>query len=247
MPGRMTEGDPMPVLLYDGFCNLCSGLARFVAAHDREGRISCAPLQSPEAEALLLKYGLDTTRMDTVVYIAGGRAYTKSTAVIKIVQDLSGGWRAVGLLLVLPAFLRDRVYEIVGHNRYKWFGQRTSCFLPGNKNRFGIQGNTGIVNALPAASLPQRTAAQEMQKRKPNREELIAMLQTKGWDLVTGSATAPLKDHVAKDRTLEELAKTAHARHKKGEGAGIISKIDNAIELDMFQLEQLWEHLGLPM
>ena len=46
---------------------------------------------------------------------------------------------------------------------------------------------------------------------KPGRAELVAMLQTRGWDLVTGSATTPLKD-----RTLEELVRTAHARHKKG-------------------------------
>ncbi len=81
-----------------------------------------------------------------------------------------------------------------------------------------------------------------MANRKPSREELIAMLQTRGWDAVTGSAAKPVKDH-----TLEELVRAAHARHKKGEAPGLISRMESALELDLIELQGLWEHLGLPM
>jgi len=81
-----------------------------------------------------------------------------------------------------------------------------------------------------------------MNAKKPNREELVAQLQTKGWDLVTGSPTEPLKN-----RTLEELVRTAHARHTKGETPGLIQKLENALELDLIEIQQLWAHLGLPM
>jgi hypothetical protein len=77
---------------------------------------------------------------------------------------------------------------------------------------------------------------------KPTRKELVAQLQERGWDLVTGSPTVPIKD-----RTLEELVRTAHTRHKKGEALGIIKNMETTFELDLIQLQQLWEHLGLPI
>jgi hypothetical protein len=77
---------------------------------------------------------------------------------------------------------------------------------------------------------------------KLSREELVAQLQTRGWDLVTGSEAAPIKN-----RTLEELVRTSHTRHKKGEAPGLIKRMENALELDLIQMQELWEHLGLPM
>jgi hypothetical protein len=83
-----------------------------------------------------------------------------------------------------------------------------------------------------------------MNKRnaKLSHAELVAQLQTKGWDLVTGSETTPLKNC-----TLEELVRIAHARHKKGEASGLIKRIESALELDLIEIQQLWAHLGLPM
>ena len=77
---------------------------------------------------------------------------------------------------------------------------------------------------------------------KPSHEELIKMLSTPGWDLVANN-----KAFKVKNRTLEELVKTTHARHVRGEEPGLISRIENALELDLIQLQQLWAHLGLPM
>ena len=77
--------------------------------------------------------------------------------------------------------------------------------------------------------------------KKLTRAELVAMLQSKGWDLVTGSETHPIKG------TLEQLVKKTHERHKKGEEPGLIRKLETELELDLIQLQELWEHLGLPM
>ena len=77
---------------------------------------------------------------------------------------------------------------------------------------------------------------------KPAREKLVAMLQTKGWDLVTGSPTFPIKD-----RSLEELVRASHARHSKGESPGLIRRMEDSLELSLIQLQELWEYLGLPV
>jgi hypothetical protein len=82
----------------------------------------------------------------------------------------------------------------------------------------------------------------KVRSNKPTREELIAQLKTRGWDLVAGKPTFSVKD-----RTLEELVRTTHARHKKGEALGLISRMETALELDLIQIQELWEHLGLPI
>ena len=46
--------------------------------------------------------------------------------------------------------------------------------------------------------------------------------------------------------TLGEVVTESHSRKLKGEHPGKIEKIETAIELGMFEIEQLWQHLGLP-
>jgi hypothetical protein len=38
----------------------------------------------------------------------------------------------------------------------------------------------------------------------------------------------------------------SHSRKTKGKASGKIQEVENAIELKLFQIEQLWQHLGLP-
>jgi predicted DCC family thiol-disulfide oxidoreductase YuxK len=126
----VTKFDDKPILFYDGFCNLCSGFVQFVMKRNAGGNITFAPLQSPESKEFLARHDVDATRLDTMVCVVDGRAYTRSTGVIRIVQNLPGGWCAVRVLLILPASIRDWAYDFVGRNRYRWFGQRSTCYLP---------------------------------------------------------------------------------------------------------------------
>ena len=43
----ITTVENNPVLLYDGFCHVCSGVVPFVMARAHAGRVSYAPLQAP--------------------------------------------------------------------------------------------------------------------------------------------------------------------------------------------------------
>jgi hypothetical protein len=79
-------------------------------------------------------------------------------------------------------------------------------------------------------------------KNKSGHEDLIARLKTPGWNLTAGGKASP-----AKGNTLEDIVRTAHERHKRGEEPGLISQAETEFELDMIQLQKLWEYLGLPM
>lgn len=124
-----------PVLFFDGVCALCTGFARFVLERDRDGIFRFAPAQSPLGQALYRHYGLDPVHLDTNLLVADGRAYTKSQAFIEVMERLGGANRAASLLRLLPAGLRDRLYDPVARNRYRWFGERDSCYLPSLEER----------------------------------------------------------------------------------------------------------------
>jgi predicted DCC family thiol-disulfide oxidoreductase YuxK len=117
-------------IFYDGFCNVCGGFVQFVIQRDTEKRISYAPLQSPEVIAFLKQRKIDATRLDTIICADGEQVYERSTAVLKILRSLPGAWKIVGVLLIIPRPIRDWAYDFFGRRRYKWFGQRNTCYLP---------------------------------------------------------------------------------------------------------------------
>ena len=122
-------GLPDHLLLFDGTCNLCNGLVQFIIRHDRRKRFRFAALQSPAAQTILAGSGLE--QADTLVYMHGGRLLVRSTATLNVARRLSGAWPLAYGLIVVPRFLRDAVYGLVARRRYRWFGRRAACMVPG--------------------------------------------------------------------------------------------------------------------
>lgn len=79
-------------------------------------------------------------------------------------------------------------------------------------------------------------------KNKPSHEELVGMQDTKGWKLITDKTTHPIDN-----LTLHEALNVSHARKQRGESPGLIARMGDIFELDLIEMQKLWEHLGLPM
>jgi predicted DCC family thiol-disulfide oxidoreductase YuxK len=118
------------VILFDGVCNLCNGFVQFVIRQDTGKRFYFASLQSETARELLKGLPASGQSLDSVVLIENGRYYQQSTAALRILRHLGGGWPLLYGLIVLPAFFRDWIYAWIAKNRYRWFGQRQACMLP---------------------------------------------------------------------------------------------------------------------
>ena len=118
-----------PVILFDGVCNLCNGFVQFVIARDPRARFSFASLQSEAAARLAARTGSADGR-DSIVLLEDGRAFTQSTAALRIIAALGFPWMLAAALLVVPRPLRDWAYSIVARNRYRWFGKRQVCMVP---------------------------------------------------------------------------------------------------------------------
>jgi predicted DCC family thiol-disulfide oxidoreductase YuxK len=118
------------VVLFDGVCNLCNGAVQFIINRDRQGRFSFASLQSAAAQAHLRQFGLSTEAFDTFVLVEGGKAYTRSTAALRIARRLPGAWKLLYALVMVPRPVRDWAYGLVARNRYRLFGRRDACMVP---------------------------------------------------------------------------------------------------------------------
>ena len=117
-------------VLFDGVCNLCNSSVQFIIRNDRRGRFRFAALQSEAGREILLQYQLPEKALNTVVLIACGRAFTRSTAALEIARRLDGAWPICYAAVVLPRFLRDSVYDFIARNRYRWFGKQEACMMP---------------------------------------------------------------------------------------------------------------------
>ena len=118
------------IILFDGVCNLCSFFVQFVIKRDDKNLFKFASLQSEFSKSLLVKSGIDGAAPESVVLYSGEKIYTESTAALKILNQLGGGWRLFYFLIIVPKFIRDPVYRFIARNRYKWFGKKNSCMIP---------------------------------------------------------------------------------------------------------------------
>ena len=130
--------DDRPIIVFDGYCALCSGWARFVLRHDAGGTYRLLPAQSALGRALYVHYGLDPSDYETNILIADGRAWFKSEACIRMAEGLGFPWSLIGALRVLPTAMRDRMYAFVARNRLRIFGKRAACYMgePRYRDRF---------------------------------------------------------------------------------------------------------------
>jgi predicted DCC family thiol-disulfide oxidoreductase YuxK len=120
----------MAVVLFDGVCNLCNALVRFVIARDPDGHFQFAALTSDAARRLLQAAAVPSPLPDSVVLVDEGRVFTRSDAALRIARRLQFPWRLAYGLTIVPKGLRDRLYDVVARRRYHWFGRRDTCLIP---------------------------------------------------------------------------------------------------------------------
>jgi predicted DCC family thiol-disulfide oxidoreductase YuxK len=119
------------IIVFDGICHVCSGGVRFLERHRIEPSFRLIPMQAPEGKALLAEYGIDPDDPVTFLVLDQGRHFTQSDGSIHIIAAMGGLWRLVLMACMIPKPARDWLYRLLARNRYRWFGRRSSCYVPG--------------------------------------------------------------------------------------------------------------------
>ena len=120
----------MPILLFDGHCNLCNAWVQYVVKRDSSSRIRFASLQSGAGRRLLEEHKIDENYIDSLVLFEEERFSVSSNAALRTLSYFDGWERHLIFLSVVPRSLRDLVYRFIAKNRYKWFGRREQCMVP---------------------------------------------------------------------------------------------------------------------
>lgn len=133
-PGTLLPTDA-PIVVFDGYCGLCSRTVQFVLKHEKSGRIQFLPAQSAPGTALYRQLGLDAESYETFILLDAGRPLFMSDAALRLVQLIGPPWSFLATTRILPRGLRDSVYRWVARNRMRFFGRTEACFLPGPEHR----------------------------------------------------------------------------------------------------------------
>ncbi|MEL6865730.1 MAG: thiol-disulfide oxidoreductase DCC family protein [Bacteroidota bacterium] len=124
-----------PILLYDGVCNLCNHSVQFVIKRDSKQQFRFAALQSDVGRKLLETHQFSADHLDSIVLIEDGKAYSHSTAALRVSRQLNSLWPLLYFFILIPAPLRNWVYNWIANNRYRWFGKQDTCMLPSPETR----------------------------------------------------------------------------------------------------------------
>jgi predicted DCC family thiol-disulfide oxidoreductase YuxK len=117
------------IVLFDGVCNFCNDSVNFIIRRDKEHQFKFAPLQSEIGRELRSKYGL-AEDVDSIVLVENDRAYTHSTAALRIAKRLGAPLSAAYGFVIVPAVVRDFFYTQFAKYRYRIFGKMDACMLP---------------------------------------------------------------------------------------------------------------------
>lgn len=121
------------IVLFDGYCNLCSGSVKFILKRDKKDYFRFTSIQSEIGQQYLSDIKISTELNNSVILIENGKVYYKSTAALRIAKKLKGLWFLFYIFIIIPSTIRNFIYMIISKNRYKWFGKKTECFLPEEK------------------------------------------------------------------------------------------------------------------
>jgi predicted DCC family thiol-disulfide oxidoreductase YuxK len=109
------------VLVYDGECEFCSRLARWVQHRDREHRVLVKPSQEP---GLIEGLGLTREEVGRAAWAVepGGRTFEGAAAINRVLRELGGGWSlAASLYGVAPiGWVEGAYYKRVARRRRWW-------------------------------------------------------------------------------------------------------------------------------
>lgn len=125
----MTIPEGKSLILFDGYCHLCSGLVQYLLRHDSKERFLFCPLDSDLGRSFRKAYQIADS-IDSIILIENNKAYIYSEAVFRIAVNLGAIHKLILIGRILPKSWSESIYRWGAKNRYGWFGKRETCMLP---------------------------------------------------------------------------------------------------------------------
>lgn len=123
-----------PMLLYDGVCGFCNRAVRTLLKLDPHGTLRFAALDSDVARAIIDRHPA-IQDVESVVFVdspgqPAERVAVRSEAGLRVADYLGGPWKLFQAARIIPAPIRDWLYDHFADIRYRLFGKYETCPVP---------------------------------------------------------------------------------------------------------------------
>ncbi|UTW65160.1 DUF393 domain-containing protein [bacterium SCSIO 12643] len=125
----MASNENQNIIFFDGYCGLCNKSVDWIIQKDNKQIFKYAPIQGPTAKSLNIS-SPDQSNYETIIYFDHGQTYSHSTAILHITKKLPFPWKLLSYFIFIPTIIRDSIYRFISKNRYRWFGQLSTCRIP---------------------------------------------------------------------------------------------------------------------
>lgn len=123
-----------PILLFDGICNLCNAGVQFILKHESAAILRFAAMQTESGRKILESNGI-VEFPSSMILLDDNKIHTRSAAVCQLANYLRRPWRWLRWAVLVPAPIRDWVYDWIARHRYGWFGKTEQCQVPSEADR----------------------------------------------------------------------------------------------------------------
>ena len=120
------------IVIFDGVCNLCNLSVKILLKLDYKKSLFYSPMQGRTTKELGIYQEKLTEKEQSILYKKSNSEiiYSRSDAIIEILNDLYPFGFIFKLFKIIPHFLRDELYKYIAKNRYKIFGKKEQCMIP---------------------------------------------------------------------------------------------------------------------
>ncbi|MCE3296620.1 MAG: hypothetical protein K0R65_2334 [Crocinitomicaceae bacterium] len=124
----------LKVIFYDGECGFCNRSVQFILEHEKNHDVCFTALQSDFALDFFARHQLPKPDLSTVYFWDGRNLFSKSTAALKLTNELKFPWGFLKAGYILPRGWRDRIYDFIAARRHR-LGNKGFCALPTEEQR----------------------------------------------------------------------------------------------------------------
>ncbi len=119
-----------PILIYDGYCNLCINLIKTLEPQNRtsEGEFKMWFVPFQKADALIEQYGLNREELKSALHFISeqGEVFKAGEAIGKLAEHFA-------MLKIGSGFFKtelgEKFYKLIAANRYGVFGCADECYI----------------------------------------------------------------------------------------------------------------------
>jgi predicted DCC family thiol-disulfide oxidoreductase YuxK len=124
------------ILIYDGDCAFCNRSVILLHKLSPHAALHYTPASSKLAKQLIAKYHLASQSESTIILIHLGKAYLRSEAIYKTLQQGGVKGKILSLLfLILPAIVSNMLYNYIAKHRRRLSGGQCPTLPPTLKKR----------------------------------------------------------------------------------------------------------------